>query len=137
VGYSDAATRDVELDVDGHTLQLSVTDLPNLYRFKAGGSASVRGYQFESLSNNGIGSNNVVTASTEIEWSFRQDWAVAAFIDAGNAFNEWNKMDIKLGWGAGIRWYSIVGPVRLDIAQALDLDGHPWRLHFTIGTPLL
>jgi translocation and assembly module TamA len=36
-----------------------------------------------------------------------------------------------------VRWYSIAGPIRIDVAQALDLEDRPWRIHFTIGTPLL
>ena len=137
VGYTDATVNDVELELPEQTLRLSVTDLPNLYRFKAGGSRSVRGYGFESLSNNGLGSNNIVTASAEIELNVRQDWSVAAFFDAGNAFNDWDAYELRKGVGVGVRWYSIVGPMRLDIAQGLDLQGEPWRIHFTIGTPLL
>jgi translocation and assembly module TamA len=137
VGYSDADVSKLELDLSEQSLRLSVTDLPDLYRFKAGGSRSVRGYGFENLSNNGIGSNNIVTGSAEVEWSFRQDWSAAAFFDVGNAFNDWGSPQLRKGAGLGIRWYSIAGPVRVDIAQALDIDGHPWQLHFTIGTPLL
>jgi translocation and assembly module TamA len=137
IGYTDAAVNDVELELPDRALQLSVTDLPNLYRFKAGGSRSVRGYSFESLSNNGIGSNNIVTLSAEVEMMFRRDWSLAAFFDAGNAFNDWNDYELRKGAGVGIRWYSIVGPIRLDFAQGLDLPGDPWRIHFTIGTPLL
>jgi translocation and assembly module TamA len=137
VGYTDAAVSDIELEVEDQILQLSVTDLPNLYRFKAGGSRSVRGYSFESLSNNGIGSNNIVTASLELEMNFRTDWSIAAFYDVGNAFNDWNDVELRRGAGVGLRWYSLVGAVRLDLAQALDLEGDPWRIHFTIGTPLL
>jgi outer membrane translocation and assembly module TamA len=37
----------------------------------------------------------------------------------------------------GIRWYSIAGPIRIDVAQARDFTDKPWRLHFTIGVPLL
>jgi translocation and assembly module TamA len=137
VGYTDAAVNDVDLILPDRTLRLSVTDLPNLYRFKAGGSRSVRGYAFESLSNNGLGSNNIVTASAEIEMNFRRDWSLAAFFDAGNAFNDWSDYELRKGVGVGLRWYSIVGPIRLDFAQGLDLPGEPWRIHFTIGTPLL
>jgi len=136
-GYSDADVSKLQVQLDDQTLKLSVTDLPNLYRFKAGGSRSVRGYGFENLSNNGIGSNNILTGSAELEWSFRQDWSAAAFFDIGNAFNDWDAAKLKKGAGLGIRWYSIAGPVRVDLAQALDIDGHPWQLHFTIGTPLL
>lgn len=137
VGYSDADVSEVQLAVGEQILQVSVTELPNLYRFKAGGSRSVRGYGFESLSNNGIGSNHIVTASAELEWRFREDWSVAAFFDAGNAFNDWDEANIKKGVGFGVRWYSIAGPVRVDLAQALDFEGEPWRIHFTVGTPLL
>jgi len=104
---------------------------------RRGGSRSVRGYGFESLSNNGIGSNNIVTASVELEMSIRTNWSVAAFFDAGNAFNEWSDFELKKGVGLGLRWYTIAGAARLDLAQALDLEGEPWRIHFTIGTPLL
>ena len=45
--------------------------------------------------------------------------------------------DLKRGVGVGIRWYSIAGPIRVDVAQALDYTGDPWRVHFTIGVPLL
>lgn len=137
LGYTDATVNDVDLELPGQTLRLSVTDLPNLYRFKAGGSKSVRGYGFESLSNNGLGSNNIVVASAEIEMNFRPDWSVAAFFDAGNAFNDWSEYELRKGVGVGVRWYSIAGPIRLDVARGLDLQGDPWRIHFTIGTPLL
>jgi len=68
VGYSDARVEDVVAEVEGRSIELSLTELPNLYRFKAGGSTSVRGYNFESLSSNGIGSNNIITASAEVEY---------------------------------------------------------------------
>ena len=137
IGYTDAEVNEVILDVDSVPIELSVTKLPNFYRFRAGGSQSGRGYAFEQLSNNNIGSNNIVTASVETEFRFRENWSVAAFVDAGNAFNDWSAPEIKVGIGAGIRWYSILGPIRLDIAQATDFNGQPWRIHFTVGTPLL
>ncbi|MBT8059995.1 MAG: BamA/TamA family outer membrane protein [Gammaproteobacteria bacterium] len=136
-GYSDAEVTDVDLQVEDQTIRLSLTDLPNLYRFKAGGSMSVRGYGFERLSNNGIGSNNIVTASAELEMKVRENWSLATFYDVGNAFNDWDRMSLKQGVGFGVRWYTIAGAVRLDYAKALDLEGEPWRIHFTIGTSLL
>lgn len=137
LGYTDADVRTVTLDVGGDPFELSVTDLPDHYRFKAGGSDSVRGYAFEELSNNDIGSNNVVAASAEIEMRVLQKWSVAAFFDIGNAFNEWSEFELRKGAGVGVRWYSVAGAIRLDFAQALDIEGKPWRIHFTIGTPLL
>ena len=137
VGYTDADVFTVPLDLSEPPLELSVTELPNFYRFKAGGSMSVRGYGFEQLSDNDIGSNNIVTASAEVEYRFLDSWSAALFYDIGNAFNDWDEPDLKRGAGIGIRWYSFAGEVRLDVAQALDFNGQPWRVHITIGTPLL
>ena len=145
IGYTDALVRNLEITVPppeepeavGIPVALSVTQLPNFYRFKAGGSQSVRGYAFESLSNNDIGSNHIITASVEAEFRFLDNWSAAAFFDIGNAFNDFSDPDLHKGVGVGIRWYSIAGPIRVDVAQALDFEGRPWRIHFTIGTPLL
>ena len=137
VGYTNADVFERFVEAEGRQIRLSVTELPYLYRFKTGGSQSVRGYGFEDLSNNNIGSNNIITASAELEYRFLDDWSAAVFMDVGNAFNEWDTMKLKKGVGVGIRWYSIAGPIRLDFANALDEPGKPWRIHFTIGTPLL
>lgn len=137
LGYSAADVDDFEFAIGDQSIQISLTDLPNLYRFRAGGSQSVRGYAYESLSNNDLGSNNMITFSAEAEWQVRTNWSLAAFYDIGNAFNEWSRTDLKQGAGVGVRWYSIAGAVRLDFASALDLPGDPWRVHFTLGVPLL
>lgn len=139
LGYTDARVDEYSIKIDDVSLPLplSVTNLPNFYRFNAGGSRSVRGYGFEELSNNQIGSNNISTASAEVEVKIFEKWSAAAFVDIGNAFNDWSDPQLKKGVGFGIRWYSIAGPIRIDIARALDLVDKPWRLHFTIGTPLL
>jgi len=137
VGYTDAKVTDIDVEIEDSLVNLSVTQLPNLYRFKAGGSTSVRGYAFERLSNNNIGSNNIITASAEAELRVLTNWSVAAFVDVGNAFNEWDDRDLKRGIGVGIRWYTIAGAIRVDFAKGLDLPDKPWRIHFTIGTSLL
>lgn len=136
-GYSKASVQEFEISSELGSLGLSVTELPYLYRFKAGGSRSVRGYAFESLDNNSLGSNNILTASAEVEYLFLDNWSVAAFADTGNAFNDWSKPTLKFGSGFGLRWYSAIGALRLDVAKGWDLRGQPWRIHLTIGTPLL
>ncbi|WP_191621298.1 autotransporter assembly complex protein TamA [Marinihelvus fidelis] len=136
-GYTHADVTTVDFQVDGETFQLSETALPFQYRFKAGGSRSVRGYSYESLSDNGLGSNNIITASAELEYRVLDNWSAAAFVDIGNAFNDWSETDLKRGAGLGIRWYTIAGAVRVDVARALDGIGDDWQIHLTIGTPLL
>ncbi len=136
-GYSNAKVNSVDVLVGDKLINLSVTELPNQYRFKAGGSTSVRGYGFEQLSNNNIGSNNIVTASIEAEYRILDKWSLAAFFDVGNAFNDWSELEVKKGVGVGVRWYTIAGAMRVDVAQALDQADKPWRIHFTIGASVL
>jgi len=137
VGYTDAKVDRYTVNLGGRSIDLGITRLPEFYRFRAGGSRSVRGYGFEDLSDHDLGSNNIITASAEVEMKFLENWSAAAFFDIGNAFNDWDKPDLKKGIGFGIRWYTIAGAIRVDYARALDLEGKPWRLHFTIGIPLL
>ena len=137
LGFSSAEVDSLVLDLPDGPVDLSITRLPNFYRFKAGGSLSVRGYGFETLSNNDIGSNNILTASAEVELRVLERWSAAAFFDIGNAFNDWDQPELRKGVGVGFRWYSIAGPIRVDFAKALDVEGKPWRLHFMIGTSLL
>jgi translocation and assembly module TamA len=136
-GYSDVRSSVETISIGDSELNITLTDLPSLYRFKAGGSRSVRGYAFEFLDTNGLGSNHILTGSAEVEYRFLDDWSAAAFIDVGNAFDDWSSPGLKLGTGFGVRWYSVIGALRLDFAQGWDLEGDPWRIHLTIGTPLL
>lgn len=135
-GYSHATSTRVEVPTLEDGLEISDSELPYLYRFKAGGSRSVRGYAFEQLDENGLGSNNILTASAEIEYHFHENWSIAAFVDTGNAFRDWSNPELKTGTGLGLRWYSIIGAVRLDVAQGWALEGDPWQVHLTIGTVL-
>ncbi len=141
LGYTEAETQTLRLDLDDgsdiRSLDLSITELPERYRFKTGGDRSVRGYGFEALSTNRNGANHIFAASAEYEFRVGQNWSLAAFYDVGNAFNEWDNPKLKRGMGAGFRWYTLIGPIQLDFAQALDDAGKPWRIHFTIGTRLL
>jgi translocation and assembly module TamA len=136
-GYTEADLVEVEVVFDGVPREFAVTQLPHRYRFLAGGSSSVRGYSYEELSSNGVGSNNLLTGSVEMEDLIHGVWSAAVFVDAGNAFNDWSEVDIRTGAGVGVRWYTVAGALRLDVARGLDKPGQPWEIYITIGTPLL
>ena len=137
LGHTEARVQQLDLALDQRLLALSITELPERYRFKTGGDRSVRGYAFEALSTNRNGANHILTASVEYEYRVGENWSVAAFFDIGNAFNDWSEPRLKRGMGVGLRWYTLIGPVQIDLAQARDDRDTPWRLHFTIGTRLL
>jgi len=115
-------------------------DLPPSIRFFAGGDRSVRGYDYQALgpkNNEGqvVGGKNLLVGSLEYEYKILEKWSLAVFYDKGNAFN--NIADpLKPGTGVGLRWYSPVGLLRLDLATALHEEGHPLRLHIIIGPDL-
>lgn len=137
VGYTEADTDSftVRIPGDPRELDLEITELPELFRFKTGGDRTVRGYGFEELSTNRNGANHILVGSVEYERRLFGNFSAAAFYDIGNAFNDFADIKLKRGVGAGLRWYSIIGPVQLDLAKPLDDDGI--RIHFTIGTKLL
>ncbi|RFF27125.1 MULTISPECIES: autotransporter assembly complex family protein [unclassified Wenzhouxiangella] len=136
-GYTEADTRRLDIGLDDRSLDLTITELPERYRFKTGGDRTVRGYGFENLSTNRNGANHLLVGSVEYEYRVGENWSLAAFADIGNAFNDFDRRKLKRGVGVGFRWYTMIGPLRIDIAQALDDVDKPWRLHFTIGTQLL
>ncbi len=116
-------------------------DLPPSERFFAGGDVSIRGYAFEDLgpeNDDGevIGGQYLGVASLELEKAIGERWGIAAFADAGNAFGgDGHATGIKVGVGAGVRWHSPIGPVRVDLAHPLD-DDTVLRLHLRIGPDL-
>lgn len=116
-------------------------DVPPSLRFFAGGDQSVRGYGYETLSprddeGNTVGGRYLMVGSAEYQYQFADQWRVALFYDEGNAIDD--LLDpLASGAGAGIRWVSPVGPLRLDIAKGLDPQfGGDWRLHFSMGPEL-
>ena len=114
--------------------------LPPSIRFFAGGDQSVRGYDYNRLgprdaSGEVIGGRYLVVGSLELERHIRGNWRAALFYDVGNALDGWND-PLKQGAGAGLRWETPIGLVRLDLASALSEDGNPWRLHLTVGPDL-
>lgn len=131
--------------------------LPTSVRFFAGGGNSVRGYDYKSLGpiaqafdeKTGkpkvdektnepvmevVGGKNLWVNSVEYDYRVRPTWAVAAFVDIGNASDTF-KFDFKRGAGLGVRWISPIGPVRIDIARGLD-DPKAWNLHISMGPDL-
>lgn len=113
--------------------------LPSSFRFYTGGDQSVRGYGYEDISpqdENGdpVGGRHLVVGSLEYEHRLSGPWSVAAFVDAGDAFND--EFEAKVGAGVGLRWQSPVGPVRLDVAHGFDEPGASVQIHLTIGPDL-
>ncbi|MDQ5988100.1 MAG: Translocation and assembly module subunit TamA [Syntrophus sp. SKADARSKE-3] len=118
-----------------------VEDLPVSVRFFAGGDRSIRGYAYQSLgpkdsSGNVVGGRNLLTGTVELERHIGRDWGIAAFYDAGNAFNNLSDFSAAQGAGLGVRYYSPIGPIKVDVARQINVVEPDIRIHLTIGVGL-
>ena len=105
------------------TLKEDFEELPPSVRFFVGGDRSIRGYDFESLGPRNdrgkvVGGAHLIETSVEVDHVVRGNWSLAGFVDSGSAFNE--RPEFFTGVGLGVRWQSPVGPIRVDLATALD-----------------
>ncbi|WP_049622626.1 autotransporter assembly complex protein TamA [Frateuria defendens] len=125
----------------GMTWTTDFSALPPQLRFFAGGDRSVRGYGYQSLGPRNsydrvIGGKNLLVGSTEVEHYFTREWGMAAFVDAGNAYDGTDYRP-KIGAGLGLRWLSPVGMIRVDIGTPVSSrENHGIQLHLVIGPDL-
>ena len=101
-------------------------DLPPDRRLYAGGSATVRGYRYQSIGplfpdNKPIGGTAMDAGTIEFRQHLFGDFGAAAFIDAGqaNATGVPFEGALRVGAGVGVRYYTPIGPIRVDFALPL------------------
>jgi translocation and assembly module TamA len=108
--------------------------IPSTFLFRTGGDQTVRGYAFESLGvrqgDAVLGGRYLAIASAEYTHWFGPAWGLAAFVDAGNAWDT-GDFDPAYGFGLGARFRTPIGPVRIDVAYGEQVES--WRLHFSVG----
>jgi len=90
-------------------------------RYYAGGGGSVRGYEFQSLSPSEnsvlVGGRSVLETAVEWRAKFSKQLGFVVFVDAGSAFESEIpdiSEDFRFGAGAGLRYFTGIGPLRLD-----------------------
>lgn len=100
-----------------------IRDVAPYRRLYAGGPSTVRGYAYQSLAPRNdkgdiVGGKSLLAASAELRYRINSSLGVAAFVDAGNAFADYTpELDkLKVGVGAGVRYLTPVGPLRVDLA---------------------
>ena len=120
------------------TMNGDFLDVPITFRFFTGGDNSVRGYAYQSLGpkdarGDVVGGKHLLVGSIELERAIGENWGVAAFYDTGNAFDDLDTLEFAQGAGLGIRYYTPVGPIRLDVARQVGVSDPEYRFHFTVG----
>ncbi len=108
--------------------------IPSDFLFRTGGDQTIRGYAFESLGvqrgDAVVGGRYLLIGSAEVTHWMSDSWGIAAFADAGNAWDD-DRYQPVLGVGAGARFRTPIGPVRVDVAYGEEVKA--WRLHFSVG----
>jgi translocation and assembly module TamA len=121
-----------------------LADIPANWRFYAGGAGSVRGYGWNSLAPTGpfglavIGGRSLFNASAELRVRVTDTIGIVPFFDAGNAFaTSFPNFSEPLATavGVGLRYYTAIGPIRLDVAFPLQrrANNGPVAVYVSIG----
>jgi len=111
--------------------------IPIYNRFFLGGGATLRGYPENSAgpkdpNGNPLGGERYFLSSCELRIPMFSNFYGALFSDIGSLSEDFesNQFNILGSAGAGIRFYTPIGPLRLD--YAINFEGHSsW--HFAIG----
>lgn len=111
----------------GSILAPSVDAVPASRRFIAGGGGSIRGYAYRNVGprRNGevTGGKSLIELSGEVRVKVTETIGIVGFVDAGNAYEDSVpdfSESLKVGVGAGLRYFTPIGPLRIDAAVPLD-----------------
>jgi len=126
----------------GSALGASTFDLPPDQRLYAGGTGTVRGFRYQSIGplfpdGDPIGGTAVDAATVELRQRLFGNFGVVAFVDAGQASDEGVPFTgtLRVGAGAGVRYYTPIGVVRADFAIPLNRppDGDTFGIYIGLG----
>jgi translocation and assembly module TamA len=126
----------------GQVSGAGVFGLPPDQRFYAGGSATVRGYRYQTLGpqfKDGTPMGGTAIATGTVEWRQRilRNYGVVGFVDVGQVSS--NGAPFTSNWhagaGVGARYYTPIGPIRLDVAVPLNKlpGGDSLEIYIGIG----
>jgi outer membrane protein insertion porin family len=127
----------------GHLFENTGDPVPDFERFYLGGINTVRGYDYRDISatddaGDDIGGYKTFYTNVETTFPIKEDMGLlgVVFFDAGDVWDEDEDFDTDLykSVGAGIRWNSPLGPLRLEYGYPLDdLKGNDGKFEFSVG----
>jgi translocation and assembly module TamA len=103
-------------------------NIPDDMLLYAGGGGSVRGYAHQYAGeldedDDPLGGVSAVDFSAELRFRINREYGCVLFADGGGAFSGRNPSDKEeyfWGVGTGLRYFTPIGPIRLDVAVPLD-----------------
>jgi translocation and assembly module TamA len=102
-------------------------DIPADERFYAGGGGSIRGYAYQSVGEvvdgTPLGGKGLFETSLEARARFGERFGTVLFLDGGMVYEASNPSEeppLQWGAGVGLRLFTGLGPVRLDVAVPVN-----------------
>jgi len=131
--------------------------LPPDQRFYGGGSGTIRGYRYQTvgpqfIDGNPVGGTEIAAGTIELRQRFGKNFGAAIFVDGGQVSAGSGRAPpgstpasapgaaraplgsaFQVGVGAGVRYYTPIGPIRLDIAVPTRYYPNSDRFEVYIG----
>lgn len=124
----------------GSVAGASLADVPATSRYFAGGGGSVRGYEYRSLGpefgREVIGGLSYASASAEIRARVTDKIGIVPFIDVATVSERaWPDFSeaVYVGAGVGLRYYTALGPLRIDLAMPVTNREGQSKFAFYVG----
>tara|TARA_R110001599_G_scaffold312714_2_gene520322 strand:- start:776 stop:2647 length:1872 start_codon:yes stop_codon:yes gene_type:complete len=122
----------------------SANAIPAPKRFYSGGGGSVRGYQYQTVgpldaNNDPIGGRSLLEVGFEARVKITDSIGIVPFIEGGNVYESMAPdFSGEFLWGAGLgfRYYTAIGPIRLDVAVPLNKRPNvddSYQIYISIG----
>lgn len=121
------------------------TTIPRSELFDAGGDTLLRGYHYKTVSpldddHDPTGGRSMLISSFEIRTRWTKNFGSVLFFDIGNVYSctlPSLKEKMLSSVGIGIRYYTAVAPIRLDVAIPLTprrhVDNQHYQIYFSVG----
>ena len=119
-------------------------ETPIYEKFFVGGLYTIRGFEYGKagpvyINGDPQGAEKMVVFNTELIFPLSREIGLrgAVFWDVGKGFDRWSNLTpLRQGAGAGIRWFSPMGPIHIDLGY--NLTPRPGEkqsvFDFTMGT---
>ncbi|UMM07628.1 BamA/TamA family outer membrane protein [Gluconobacter frateurii] len=121
----------------------STYQIPPDQRLYAGGPATVRGFRYQGVgpqygnTKYAIGGTSLDAGTVEFRQRLPMNLGMAAFVDAGQVGtgSRPGQGTLRVGYGAGVRYFTPIGPIRVDVALPMNRPayGDKWELYIGLG----
>ncbi|MCR9271160.1 MAG: BamA/TamA family outer membrane protein [Hyphomonadaceae bacterium] len=126
----------------GFVFGAALADLPVSRRFFAGGGGSARGFEYQSVGpqdadGTPTGGRGLLEVSGELRWRRDGPLGFVGFLDGASVSADQGVRfdDVRYSAGLGVRYDTLIGPIRFDLATPIDpRDGDdPVQVYVSIG----